>query len=359
MSTQETLSPLPHLCQQFGFDTPSRAQRLNLMGLIQADSRLLEEIQRTVIRPQCQLLLDRFYDYLLGFNELRHFLGNPEHVERLKITQLEYLQHFGLDFTEASYFEYRLRIGLAHERVGLPLHMYLAAYRYLQKLILDALPQAIPGDRLGFSHYRDSINKVVILDISLAIDAYTQIRVDLINASMQAIAQERDYLTSQLMHDSLTRTLSRRFILETLNKHLAQLSRQADRILGVALLDLDHFKLVNDTFGHLVGDKVLSEFSRVVSSRVREQDYFGRFGGEEFLLILAGTPVDEAFSVLDRIREATQLHQFTHNGKHIPLAVSIGFTMARPHEKVDDLIERADNALYRAKSSGRNQVVHA
>jgi diguanylate cyclase (GGDEF)-like protein len=174
--------------------------------------------------------------------------------------------------------------------------------------------------------------------------------------SLQALAQERDTLNTQLMRDTLTGILSRRFILEALNKQLAQLARQPQRQISIALLDLDHFKQVNDSFGHLVGDKVLYQFCRVVSSRVREQDYFGRFGGEEFLLILTETPANEAFSVLNRIREATQQQIFTHDGQHIPLTVSIGYTTARPDEKVDDLIERADNALYQAKESGRNQV---
>lgn len=142
------------------------------------------------------------------------------------------------------------------------------------------------------------------------------------------------------MRDSLTGVLSRRFVLEALNKQLAQLARQPQRQLSLALLDLDHFKQVNESFGHLVGDNVLYEISRVVTSRVREQDYFGRFGGEEFLLILTDIPSDEALTVLNRICEATRLQVLTHDGKHIPMSVSIGFTTAQPNEKVDDLIER-------------------
>jgi len=357
MYTPDTLLPDAHLCQQFGFDHQARQERLALMQLGEEDVSILRQVQQQVIQPHSLQILDGFYEFLLRFSEMQSFLGSDDHIRRLKATQLEYLQSFGLQFQDVAYFEYRLRIGIAHERIGLPLHLYLAAYRCLQSLILDAIPAAIRQHPARFTQYMHSISKIVMLDCSLAVDAYTRTRVEYMNSTLEALTHERDMLSTELMHDTLTATLSRRFILETLSKQLAQLSRQPERHLSIALMDLDHFKLVNDTYGHLVGDKVLYEFSRVVSSRVREQDYFGRFGGEEFLLILIEIAPEEALAVLNRIREATQLQIFTYNGKHIPLTVSIGFTPAHPDEKVDDLIERADAALYQAKQAGRNQVI--
>jgi two-component system cell cycle response regulator len=356
MVTPETSRPIAHLCQQFGFTEEARQQRLALMELGETDLPFLQQAQQLAIYPHGKDILDRFYDFLEGFSEMQSFLGNPEHLQRLKSSQAEYLKCFGLAFDDIAYFEYRLRIGIAHERVGLPLHLYLAGYRKLEELILATLPATAQAGQ-SYAKYVHSIHKIVMLDISLAIDAYSRRRAADMTESLHALMQERDVLNTQLMHDTLTGTLSRRFILETLNKQLAQLTRQPDRRLSIALLDLDHFKVVNDTFGHLVGDKVLYEFSRVVSSRVREQDYFGRFGGEEFLLILIDIAPDEAKTALNRILEATQLQVFTHNGKHIPLTVSIGFTTALPDEKVDDLIDRADSALYQAKQRGRNRVV--
>lgn len=352
-----TIQPTPHLCQKLGFDAQTRQDRLALMELEDADISPLQRVQTEAIQPHRQQLLDEFYDFLQRFAEMRSFLGSPDHIQRLKTMQLEYLNSFGVNFFDVAYFEYRLRIGIAHERIGLPIHLYLAAYRTLQSLILAALPPRIRQDIQHYIQYQKSINKIIMLDTSLAIDAYTRNRLELMNESLHALTRERDILNTQLMRDTLTGALSRRFILETLNKQLAQLSRQPRRRLSIALLDIDHFKVVNDTYGHLVGDKVLYEFSRVVSSRVREQDYFGRFGGEEFLLILTELDPGKAIVVLNRIREAIQLQVFTYAGQHIPLTVSIGFTPAQPDEKVDDLIERADNALYQAKQTGRNQVI--
>lgn len=326
------------------------------MELGDSDSAILEEVQHLAIRPNVEQIMDGFYDFLLGFPVMQAFLGNEERLLRLKSSQQEYLNSFGIAFDTLGYFEYRLRVGVAHERIGLPMDLYLAAYRKLEELIVACIPTQRLLPRT-LSEYVRPIRKIVQLDISLAIDAYNNRRNDLLSSSLEAVERERDDLHSQLMHDTLTGALSRRFILENLNKQLAQLSRQPGRHLSIALMDLDHFKTVNDNFGHLVGDKVLYEFSRVVCHRVREQDYFGRFGGEEFLLILVGIDLEEAESVLDRIREATQQQVFSYNGEDIPLTVSIGCTQAHPNEKIDDLIERADSALYQAKQIGRNRVV--
>lgn len=349
--------PECQLCQQFGFDADSRRERLLLMGLDASDQTRMHQLQQQAIQPHIDQIMEGFYAFLLGFAEMRRFLGTAEHIQRLKTTQREYLSSFGIGFSEPAYFDYRLRIGIAHERIGIPMHLYLAAYRQLEQLIWATLPPPRGSDTVSYLLSLQTISKVVMLDMSLAIDTYTRNRVAGLAESITNLAQERDTLTNQLMHDTLTGTLSRRFILETLAKQLAQLSRLPERQLCIALLDLDNFKQVNDQFGHLVGDKVLYEFCRVVTSRLREQDYFGRFGGEEFLLLITDMSGDKAHIVLDRIREATQEQIFTHQGKRIPLTVSIGWTIALPSEKVDDLIERADSALYRAKQAGRNQVV--
>lgn len=357
MGNSDRIQPSPHLCQLLGFDAKACQARLDLMELGEADIPVLQQINQEVIRPHAEDIMLKFYDFLLGFAEIRGFLGTEDRINRLHVTQLEYLSRLGVDFHDIEYFEYRLRVGMAHERIGMPLYLFLAAYRSLQSLIQAAMPPALCQPPSRYATYISSLGKIVALDISLVIDAYTRSRSEIMQDSLMALVQERDVLTSQLMHDTLTGTLSRRFILETLSKQLAQLSRNPQRQLSIALLDLDHFKRVNDSYGHLVGDKVLYEFCRVVSTHVREQDYFGRFGGEEFLLILTEIHPEQALQVLHRIRESTQTQVFTHDGQHIPLTVSIGFTTAIPEEKVDDLIERADNALYAAKSAGRNQIV--
>ena len=124
------------------------------------------------------------------------------------------------------------------------------------------------------------------------------------------------------------------------------------RVLSLMMMDLDNFKTINDTNGHLVGDRALIDFVKRVSGQLRRPDKLGRFGGEEFVLLLPETPMDEASRVAERIRETIQKNHVEHG-----CTVSIGVvTAVTGKESMDDLVARADGALYRAEKSGRNRV---
>lgn len=158
------------------------------------------------------------------------------------------------------------------------------------------------------------------------------------------------------IHDELTGAYNRRWMLE-------QIEREKDRVdrLGgtftVALLDLDFFKAVNDTHGHLAGDRVLKEFVLVCQARLRAMDNFARYGGEEFMAMLPRTGLDEAQVIAERLREAVQTTDLSAIADGLRLTVSVGIAEYRKGEAVERLIERADAALYSAKAAGRNQVL--
>ena len=128
--------------------------------------------------------------------------------------------------------------------------------------------------------------------------------------------------------------------------------------LSVLLLDLDHFKRVNDGFGHAAGDGVLCRFAQIIHQEKRSRDFFGRLGGEEFLLILDGADEAEALQIAERLRLAVSAQTLDlPEGATVALTVSIGMTQVRPDDvRTADVLLRADRALYRAKASGRNQV---
>ena len=169
----------------------------------------------------------------------------------------------------------------------------------------------------------------------------------------------REELREQATKDFLTLMWNRSSILDTLTRELARGSRE-QRPVGVVLADLDHFKSVNDTFGHFAGDAVLREFARRMQSSIRVYDAIGRYGGEEFLIILPGC--DEACTMRQagRLRAALDSEPMSINEESRTITCSFGATSWRPgtEQDAEGLIRVADTALYMAKHRGRNCVVY-
>jgi len=157
--------------------------------------------------------------------------------------------------------------------------------------------------------------------------------------------------------DGLTGAYNRRYVQEYLEREVARASRY-NRALSVSMMDLDHFKKINDTYGHLTGDFVLREVSDLARKRIRREEVFGRYGGEEFCIVLPETPSAGATVLTDHIRELVEGHSFEFDGDVIPVTLSAGVASLRPGMRDwTALLDAADNNLYRAKSSGRNKVI--
>jgi diguanylate cyclase (GGDEF)-like protein len=158
--------------------------------------------------------------------------------------------------------------------------------------------------------------------------------------------------------DGLTGVWNRRYLQLTLTKEIERAQR-FDRPLSVLMMDIDHFKLVNDAHGHQVGDEVLVELTRRTMSTIRGQiDALARYGGEEFVVVLPETPREGARIVADKILSVIRHRPFGEDGEAaVPLTVSIGVA-AFPEDgsTADELVRAADLAMYRAKEAGRNRV---
>lgn len=164
-------------------------------------------------------------------------------------------------------------------------------------------------------------------------------------------------LERQARTDALTGVLNRRAIMEELAREIARATRDQTP-LAVAMLDIDHFKHVNDSYGHAVGDQVLQLVVERVKSRIRSYDLLGRFGGEEFLLVLPGIGESEAYSVCERVRETIKCCPLKLPEGDLSVTVSLGVAEYRS-QSLDTLLAEVDNALYEAKRRGRDLVVRA
>lgn len=165
-------------------------------------------------------------------------------------------------------------------------------------------------------------------------------------------------LTDLALTDELTQIANRRSFVASVQAEITRCSRLH---CGMAffLLDIDHFKSVNDTYGHQAGDDVLRQIARLIKTTLREYDIFGRIGGEEFGIFLAETTRDTAIEVAERLRQQIADQSLYIDGNTLHITISVGIALARDNANFEQLYADADAALYQAKHSGRNRVVVA
>jgi len=193
--------------------------------------------------------------------------------------------------------------------------------------------------------FADTVVRAAVAAVQRA-DMMESTRAD--NLRLEALAQT----------DPLTDALNRRALTDRLNAELER-ARRYDSMVTLLMIDIDHFKRINDTYGHLVGDDVLMALASLLQHEVRSVDLVARYGGEEFVIVLPETREDGAVSFAERIRERIEMHPFSvDDGPTLQVTASIGVaTFPAPRvATVEDLFMRADQALYRAKAEGRNRV---
>ena len=158
------------------------------------------------------------------------------------------------------------------------------------------------------------------------------------------------------LRDGLTGLLNRRYWESCLEREFARHQRY-DNPVSLVIFDIDHFKRVNDTYGHQPGDEVIRATARITSQLVRETDFAGRYGGEEFVVLLPGTTLDGAAQFAERLRSTIERQQLDYQGSPLTFTISLGVaTLADDMAGYQALLERADKALYQSKEGGRNQV---
>jgi diguanylate cyclase (GGDEF)-like protein len=224
------------------------------------------------------------------------------------------------------------------------------------------VPLIAQGETLGVLHLRavapgpGGVSRPAISEScqSLTSRVAEHIALSLGNLKLQ------EALRHQAIRDPLTGLFNRRFMLETLERELYRVQRKGSS-LCVIMLDLDHFKRFNDTFGHAAGDALLSALGRLMLNHVRKEDVACRYGGEEFTVILPETSLQTAYERADELRQLVHGLHLEHLGQSLGgITISLGVAVYPQHGKnPETLLEAADKALYEAKHAGRDQVVAA
>ncbi|MGM9490585.1 diguanylate cyclase [Ideonella sp. YS5] len=172
---------------------------------------------------------------------------------------------------------------------------------------------------------------------------------------VRSLELELRRLSDEVGTDALTQVANRRGLMQAFEAERSRLERDGGP-LAVGLLDIDNFKRLNDSLGHAAGDQALVALAQHVRRSLRPVDVVARFGGEEFVVLLPGTPVDEAQKVLTRLQRDLSASLFMHDGKEVFVTFSAGVTPYRMGEKIESALERADEALYEAKRTGKNRT---
>jgi diguanylate cyclase len=186
----------------------------------------------------------------------------------------------------------------------------------------------------------------------------TQKKVEEAEKKINDLTTKLDYISEAAHQDFLTGALNRRGMDAAMVKEFERADRHATP-LTLAMMDVDHFKKINDTLGHSTGDEALTHLVKVVKSIIRSTDVLARYGGEEFIILLPGTKEEDAIKIIQGVQRDLTKNFFLHNNERVLITFSAGVTERFLNEAIDEVLPRADAALYQAKQAGRNRVVGA
>ncbi len=276
-----------------------------------------------------------FKDVVYKQGALKH--GLTEAKATLKTMVATFIDRLGEMSNSTS--EYHQKIGRYAEEIVKTDDIYQLNH------ILESLLNDTRGIQLDIQRSRDEMVK-------------TQHQVTVAEKKIQALELELSEASEMVRQDHLTGALNRRGMAEAFEREMSRAQR-LEAPLCVALLDVDHFKKLNDAYGHEAGDSALIHLVCVLKDAVRPTDIVSRYGGEEFLILLPATGEEEALQVVSRVQRELTRRFFMHNNQRLLLTFSAGVSQWRDHEPPEVLISRADSALYRAKVGGRNRVIAA
>jgi len=330
---------LNEIAQQMRLTPDEIARRQEFLEFTQSDIEMLRRIHGHIESLHVDdLFTDLFYRHLRAFPELRQFIPDEATVERLKVIQSQYFKRLTAGDYDAEYVQDRLRVGYAHQRIGLEPKWYTGAYRKYLSFLLSSLCDLTGQGGDEFKAIYDALLKVVFFDMELALDTYFQ--------------GDRQELLHMATHDALTGLPNRNLLRDRIEQALHQAHREGGHV-AILFIDVDRFKNINDSLGHQAGDKVITSVAGRLLAALREGDTVARLGGDEFVVVLSGVEQDQSIaSVAEKLLRAVE-QPIEVNANELFVSGSIGIAVyPMDGETEDELLKNADTAMYRAKQEG-------
>ena len=349
------------LVEQMRFSEREIARRLHLINFTDQDSERIKTALPTV-KQSLNSIIEEYYDFQLADPEMSSVIGDADTLSRLKVYLKSYILSLFEGVYDSNYVNTRLRIGKVHKRLDVRPKLYMQAHAKLQNLLDQAL-DAEPS--LQDTHLvKRSIHKILLFDAELVFDAYVEAYL----VEMQSVTEEVERYASEVgivsesmfgrlydksQKDSLTDLYNRRALYEFL-KYESQVAKRHHLSFVLIYLDLNGFKAVNDVDGHHAGDLVLMQLGKSMMTVTRSIDICARYGGDEFCILLPRTSLDGIETLLSRLAE-----DFGKNCPN-PVTLSMGVVQVGPNffEEPEELIQKADALMYKAKERAHNDGKH-
>jgi diguanylate cyclase (GGDEF)-like protein len=316
-------------------------QRKEFLEFGELDVELLREVHEKIQDTFFDnVITDLFYRHLRSFPELKKLIPDDDAVNKLKVVQSQYFKRLTAGEYGEDYVLDRLRVGFVHQKIGLKPKWYTGAYRKYLSSLLTVLCQLPGWDNEKIIDSYNALLKIVFFDMELALDTY-----------LESDRQELSHLAN---HDQLTGLPNRYLLNDRIEQAIHQANRGNSRV-AILFIDLDRFKVINDSLGHAIGDEVISAVAARFAESLREGDTVARLGGDEFVVVLADVDRDEGVASVTRKLLNSIEQPVVVNAHDFYVTASIGIaTYPMDGRNQNTLLRNADTAMYRAKQEGGN-----
>lgn len=340
------------LSEQLRISEVDIVERKALVGFTAEHAQELQAA-RSAVADHLEVLIDHFYSKQISIPEVRTTIGDKDTLARLKLAMRDYIVTLFDGDYGLPYVNSRLRIGKVHARIGVPPKLYVSSLHFLEEVLMAHLKEM-----LGHQRFVTPLHKILMFDLQLVFDTYVQglvaeaelARDEVMTYSRnleRIVAERTEDIRKMAITDELTGVQNRRGFYARCEAEIER-ARLNHTSLSVVFIDIDKFKQLNDTRGHLHGDKVLERIGRLIRQLVRDGDAAFRYGGDEFCILLPKSGESAANQV------AARLNQMIHDafGSDVRLSVGIASFDHDALPDVNGLISAADTQMYLRKSEG-------